>query len=189
MTQPLALLLCALLAVAAGCKDAAKAPAPAASKPTGPAAVEAAGRAHEGVDEAVRRAQEAAERARAAGVEIVNAAQQGQTEAEIAAAKARAVANEAVKAATAARERIPQLEQGAVEMTNRIDEMLAAVSSAQNEAERVAARAKLAVLQKANAELAAELAAVKAQVAKAERLEGTTVSKECRENPLAKGCQ
>jgi multidrug resistance efflux pump len=73
-------------------------------------------------------------------------------------------------------------------MTNRINEMIGAIDSAQSEAERNTARAKLAALQKENAQVQAEIDAAKADAAKAERQKGVNISKECMENPLAKGC-
>ena len=187
MTKPLALLLCAL--VGAGCKDSAKAPAPApAAEKRAPAAARSGDKIHEGVDEAVRISQDPAEARRAAGVEIVGASGQILSEAEIAAAEARAAADTAAKVAASARERVTRLEQGAAEMTNRINEMIGAIDSAQSEAERTTARAKLAALQKENAQVQAQIEAARAEAAKAERQKGVNVSKECLENPLAKGC-
>ncbi len=59
---------------------------------------------------------------------------------------------------------------------------------AQNDADRANAKAKLEELRREKAEMEAKIAAAKAAAAKAQRAKGRTISKECQDNPLAKGC-
>jgi hypothetical protein len=74
-------------------------------------------------------------------------------------------------------------------MAGQITELVGALEAAQDDASRSTARAKLTALQKQQTELQSQLAAAKAEAAKAERLKGVKISKECLDNPLAKGCQ
>ena len=62
------------------------------------------------------------------------------------------------------------------------------VVAAQNDADRAAAKSKLEQLRKEKAEMEARIAAARAAAARAERLKGAKISKECQDNPLAKGC-
>lgn len=61
--------------------------------------------------------------------------------------------------------------------------------AAQNDADRAAAKAKLEALRKERAEMDARIAAAKAAASKAQRKQGAKISKECLDNPLAKGCE
>jgi len=101
MTKTLALLICALLATACSkSKDESK---PASAKSADPAAGEAVRKsADDGVD-SLRQAQEAAEKAKAAGNAAVEAAMKGE-------AAATAAADMAVKEATKATAKAMQLE-------------------------------------------------------------------------------
>ena len=62
------------------------------------------------------------------------------------------------------------------------------VKNATNQADRAAANARLSALQREKRDLQARLAAARAAAAKAAREKGVHVSKECMDNPLAKGC-
>ncbi len=75
------------------------------------------------------------------------------------------------------------------DMAKQVDAAVAAVAAAKNDKELALAKAKLDELQKQRAKLATDIAAAKANAEKAERTRGVHVSKECIDNPLAKGCQ
>jgi hypothetical protein len=62
------------------------------------------------------------------------------------------------------------------------------VGAAQNDADREAAKAKLQALRKQKSEAAQRIDGAKAAAAKAERVKGVKISKECMDNPLARGC-
>jgi colicin import membrane protein len=189
MTKPLALRVCVLCALlAAACeKDQGKAPA-APAEAAEPAA-EAKRKQPADLDEAMRRTAEAAERARRAGNDAVNSALEHAADGEAELAKARAAADEAAKLAAEATEKLQQLEKDAAETAAKLDELLAALDAAQSSADRDAAKAKLEALQRQHREMQAQIQAAKTAAARAERLKGTKISKECLENPLAKGCQ
>jgi hypothetical protein len=97
--------------------------------------------------------------------------------------------DEAVKAANEAQEKVNALAAAQEEMINQINSANAAVKSAQTNADRAAAESKLAKLQQAQAEMQERIKAAKDAAARAERLKGVKISKECLDNPLAKGCQ
>jgi len=122
-----------------------------------------------------------------AGVEISAAAKAEQ--ASLAAKKAELEAQEAMKQAKAAQENITQVAKDLDAMNERLAGAVDAVVNAQNDADRAAAKAKLEALQKEKADLEAHVAAAKAAADRAERTKGVTISKECLDNPLAKGCQ
>ena len=81
------------------------------------------------------------------------------------------------------------LEAAQSEMISQINNAITAVKSAQTNADRAAAESKLAKLQQAQAEMQERIKAAKDAAARAERLKGVKISKECLDNPLAKGCQ
>ena len=60
--------------------------------------------------------------------------------------------------------------------------------AAQNDADRQAARAKLAALQQQEADAKQRVAQAKAAAEHAQRIQGIKTSDECQKNPLAKGC-
>lgn len=62
------------------------------------------------------------------------------------------------------------------------------IAAAQNEADREAAKAKLQALRKEKAEASQRIDAAKAAAGKAPRVKGVKISKECMDNPLARGC-
>ena len=65
---------------------------------------------------------------------------------------------------------------------------MSAVAAATNQAERAAAQASLIALQRAQADIRARVVEAQAAAARAERAKGVHISKECLDNPLAKGC-
>jgi hypothetical protein len=74
------------------------------------------------------------------------------------------------------------------EQNERLAAADAAVKSAQTDADRKAAQANLDKLNQQKREMEQRIAAAKAAAEKAKRKEGVHLSKECLENPLAKGC-
>lgn len=102
--------------------------------------------------------------------------------------KAQQLVEQAVAEARAAEEAVVRLQAEAEAMMNRLDEAVNALASAQNQADRDAAKAKLDQLRREKTEMEARIAEARAQAARAERLKGVKISKECLENPLAKGC-
>lgn len=122
-----------------------------------------------------------------AGVEISAAAKA--KEAELGAKKAELEAQEAMKRAQEAQDDMQKVEKDLDDLSNRLTKAVDDVVNAQNDADRAAAKAKLEALQKEKADIETRIAAAKAAAAKAERAKGVKVSKECLDNPLAKGCQ
>ena len=82
-----------------------------------------------------------------------------------------------------------QLEKSAADMITQINGAIAAVDSAQGDADRANAKSKLAALQRQQYEMQQQIAKTKAAADLAERRKGVKISKECLDNPLAKGCQ
>lgn len=115
---------------------------------------------------------------------------EGDAAAEALAAKQKAeeAAAQSVKDAAEAQQVVERLEQDSTDLQKRITESVDAVVGAQSQADRDAAKAKLEEMQKQKAELDARIAEAKAKAAGAERTKGIGISKECLENPLAKGC-
>lgn len=74
------------------------------------------------------------------------------------------------------------------DVSSKLDKAIADVASAQDAAALAAAQKHLAELNREKAEMNARLAAAKQAAEKAERAKGVHISKECQENPLAKGC-
>ena len=87
------------------------------------------------------------------------------------------LAAEAAKAADEARAAVAKLEVELAELGKRLQD-----------ARRSDDPDQLAQVQKQIAEHEQRLAEAKAKAARAERMKGTTISKECQDNPLAKGC-
>ena len=115
------------------------------------------------------------------------ATQAGQ--AELAAKRAEASAARAVAEAAAAQATLAKLQADLEALNAKVSAAVDALASAQNDNDRAVAKAKLEELQKTKAELDAKVAAANAAAARAQRLKGVTISKECLDNPLAKGCQ
>ncbi len=110
------------------------------------------------------------------------------TKEDVARKQAEMVAAEAVKEAKAAYEQVEKLQADAEALSQRVDAAVDAIASAQSQADRDSATAALKALQLEKAELEARLAEAKAKSARAERMKGVQISKECLDNPLAKGC-
>ena len=91
--------------------------------------------------------------------------------------------------ADAAMQAVQKLQGDADALAQRMGAAVDALANAQNDADRESAKAALQSLQKEKAELDTRIAEAKAKAARAERLKGVKISKECLGNPLAKGCQ
>lgn len=102
--------------------------------------------------------------------------------------KAELVAKQAVEDAKAAQDRVDQLDRDMKEQNEQLAKADAAVKSAQNDADRKAAQSNLDKLKEQKKDMENRIAAAKAAAAKADRAKGLHLSKECLENPLAKGC-
>lgn len=109
-------------------------------------------------------------------------------DAELARDKAEASAREAEKQAHEAAERVDKLSRDLEDLDKRLTGAVDSVIAAQTDADRSAARARLEQLRKEKAEMEARIAAAKAAAEKAQRQKGVKISKECQDNPLAKGC-
>lgn len=109
-------------------------------------------------------------------------------EAEDARERSERDAHDAEKMASEAVDRYEKLQHDLDELENKVNAAVDSVVAAQNEADRASAKAKLEQLRKERAEQDARLAAAKAAAQKAARMRGQKISKECQDNPLAKGC-
>jgi hypothetical protein len=98
------------------------------------------------------------------------------------------IADKAAKDAKDAQDKVAKLSSDLIDLGHRVDQATDALASAQNDADRSAARSRLDQLRKERAEMEQHIADAKAAAAKAERAKGVHVSKECLDNPLAKGC-
>ena len=74
------------------------------------------------------------------------------------------------------------------ELDTKVAGAVSAVTDAQNDADRASAKAKLVALQREQYEMKQRAKDAKAAADLAERKKGVKISKECMENPLAKGC-
>ena len=86
-------------------------------------------------------------------------------------------------------EAVEALEQQNADLQKRMDAAIDAVASAQTDADRQSASAALGSIRREKAELENKIGEAKAKAARLERLKGVKISKECLDNPLAKGCQ
>jgi hypothetical protein len=121
------------------------------------------------------------------GVEV--SAGERASEAHLRANQAELQAEQAMKDAKEAAEKVQKLAVDLDAMNEKVSSAVTAVVDAQNDADRAAAKVKLQALQKEKAELEQRIAEAKAASDRAERSKGVHVSKECLDNPLAKGCQ
>lgn len=94
----------------------------------------------------------------------------------------------AMKAAQEAIEKVEALQRELDDLSARTGAAIDSLVAAQNDADRSAAKAKLEALRKEQAEMKMKLEAAKARAQRAQRKQGTPVSAECLDNPLAKGC-
>ncbi len=97
-------------------------------------------------------------------------------------------AKEAEKLAQEAQERVERLQRDLEDMDKKVGVAVDSVVAAQNDADRASAKAKLEALRKEKAAMEQRIAEAKAAAALAKRKQGATVSEQCRNNPLAKGC-
>ena len=102
-------------------------------------------------------------------------------EAQIAQEKAERAADEAVAL-------VERLQRDLGDMDKKVTVAVDSVVSAQNDADRNAATAKLKALQTEKYKMEQRIAEAKAAAALAKRKGGFSVSKACQDNPLAKGC-
>ena len=102
--------------------------------------------------------------------------------------KAEAAAAQAIKDASDAKEKLAAVERDLAEIETKVGQAVNAVVEAQSDADRANAKARLQKLQQEQYEMKQRAAAARAAADKAERLKGVKISKECMENPLAKGC-
>ena len=109
-------------------------------------------------------------------------------EAEKAKARAEEIAKQAVKDAEEAQQKVERLAADLADLDKKVSAAVDSVVSAQNDADRAGATAKLKQLQKDKYEMEARIAEAKAIAARKERLKGAKISAECKANPLAKGC-
>ena len=113
-----------------------------------------------------------------------NDADEADKQAEI----AKKAKDEAVAAAQEAKDRLVKLEKDLDEIQEKVGKAVNDLSVAQNDADRQAARGKLAEAQKEQYEMKQRVATAKAAAERAERNKGVHISDECKNNPLAKGC-
>ena len=102
-------------------------------------------------------------------------------EATEAKAKAEAIAKEA-------KDRVDQLDADMKAQNDRLAAADAALKTAVSDADRKEAQKNLDTLRRQKYEMEQRIAAARAQAAKIERGKGVHISKECLDNPLAKGC-
>jgi TolA-binding protein len=102
--------------------------------------------------------------------------------------KARMEAEAAVKAAAKAMARLDELDRQLAELNKRVDAAVDQITRAQNDADRTAATRTLDKLRFDKTALERDIIEAKEAAAKAQRNKGVHVSKECIDNPLAKGC-
>jgi chromosome segregation ATPase len=98
-------------------------------------------------------------------------------------------AAQAAKDAKAAQDAVERLQRDAEALEQRLFAATDALAAAQNEADRTSASTKLGQLRREKFELEARIAEAKARAARAERLKGVKINRDCMENPLAAGCQ
>jgi len=102
--------------------------------------------------------------------------------------KAKSEAVEARKDADAGMERVERLARALEDLDTKVTEAVDAVVAARNDADRANAKAKLEQLRREKAEMDRRIQDAKARAPRSRRMYGQPVSKECQENPLAKGC-
>jgi hypothetical protein len=103
--------------------------------------------------------------------------------------QAELAAEQAAKDADDAKAKLDVEVKNLEELDKKLGDAISAVSDAKNEKAREAAKAKLDALKKEHDDQRARVEQMKAASAKAERLRGTKIKKECLDNPLAAGCE
>jgi colicin import membrane protein len=102
--------------------------------------------------------------------------------------KAEANAKAAEEVAKAAKERVDKLDSDMKAQNEQLESAQVAVKNAKSANDLRAAQDNLDRLRQQKFEMEQRIAAARAASAKAERAKGVHISKECMENPLAKGC-
>jgi hypothetical protein len=83
---------------------------------------------------------------------------------------------------------LENIEKQVTNLDGQIARAVTSVAEASTETDRTAASDRLRKLQAERAEMAIRVAAARAAVEKAQRMKAVHVTKECLDNPLAKGC-
>jgi chromosome segregation ATPase len=109
-------------------------------------------------------------------------------EAEAAKREAEHAAARAVEDAKEAQQTIEQLQHDASLLSKRVDDAVSLLASAQTQADRDTAKAKLDQLRVEKLSLDQRIAEARAKAVRAQRLKGVKISRECLDNPLASGC-
>ena len=102
--------------------------------------------------------------------------------------KAEREAAMARKEAQEAMERVDRLATDLEALDKRVTDAIDAVVAAQSDADRANAKAKLEKLRREKAEMEQRIKDAREHAGKATRRQGRQVSKQCMDNPLAKGC-
>jgi hypothetical protein len=101
---------------------------------------------------------------------------------------AEAAAQEAAKRAFEAKTQLDAVMRDLEMLDTKVTDAVTAVTEAQTDADRTAAGARLMQLKQEHQELLQRAAAARAAAERAERTKAVKISKECLDNPLAKGC-
>ena len=119
---------------------------------------------------------------------LIDKADRGRDEAKAERAMAERAAAEAQQTADEAREILAVLGAEAVKLDDELAAAERALQASTSKDEIAAAQKSIDRLKVEKDDLDKRLAEAKARAARAERLKGVTISKECQDNPLAKGC-
>jgi regulatory protein YycH of two-component signal transduction system YycFG len=95
---------------------------------------------------------------------------------------------EAVRVAKEAQDRVDQLSKDMKDQDDRLNGADQALRTARTEADRQKAQDELNRLRQQKFEMEKRIQEARNAAAKAERAKGVHISKECLDNPLAKGC-
>lgn len=126
-----------------------------------------------------------------AAIGLVFFAVQRKHESDAAELSAKQAEDERVKAvaiAKEAKERVDRLDADMKSQNDRLAAADAALKIAVTDADRKNAQKNLDALRQQKFEMEQRIAAARSQAVKAERAKGVHISKECLDNPLAKGC-
>jgi hypothetical protein len=113
---------------------------------------------------------------------------QGKDEEKLKRQRAEEIAQKAVQDAKEAQDRVATLDREFKELDKGLTDAQAAVNAAKTEADRVSAQNRLNELRTQKIEMERRIQKAKDDAATLERRKGVHLSKECLENPLAKGC-
>jgi predicted nucleic acid-binding Zn-ribbon protein len=109
-------------------------------------------------------------------------------QAEVEMKRAHEAAEEAARSAAEAEQNVQRIQKDLDDLDARVATAVDSVVAAQTEGDRAAAKAKLEALRLEKVDLERRIAEAKAAAARQKRLQGSRISKECQDNPLAKGC-